>query len=244
MFTEITDKNFIIDGTVIRKYIGDEKKVTIPNGIKKILRNAFLNSKIEELDIPGCVANIEDGAFLGCTRLKKINVDSQYFCITENCLYDLRKNKIIFALGSVNLAKIDGLKSIGEFTFSNTKLEKSFVIPEGVTQIGNCAFWGCSGVEEVIIPSTVKAFDLFYSFNCCDDLKNIVLTEGVQKLVYNTGLPSIKNLKTIDVPDSVTEIVLLKNDIFLSKHMYVMLVNEGSYAHKFAIENNLKFKLK
>ena len=30
------------------------------------------------------------------------------------------------------------------------------VIPEGVTGIGNCAFWGCSSLKKVSIPERFK----------------------------------------------------------------------------------------
>ena len=32
----------------------------------------------------------------------------------------------------------------------------SIIIPKGITEIGNFAFWGCKSLEEISIPDSVK----------------------------------------------------------------------------------------
>lgn len=60
--------------------------------------------------------------------------------------------------GTVSIPKEFGgcpVKSIAEFAFCDCKKLDKIVIPAGVTNIGMCAFQGCSGLTSVNIPSSV-----------------------------------------------------------------------------------------
>lgn len=50
------------------------RKVVLPNGVKRIGRQAFFNCKnLQEVVLPSAVEIIEDGAFNGCTALRKLD---------------------------------------------------------------------------------------------------------------------------------------------------------------------------
>ena len=50
------------------------RKVVLPNGVKRIGRQAFFNCKnLQEVVLPSAVEIIEDGAFNGCTALRKFD---------------------------------------------------------------------------------------------------------------------------------------------------------------------------
>lgn len=44
------------------------------------------------------------------------------------------------------------------------------IIPDTVTTIGSCAFYGCSGLTSIIIPNSVTTIEKL-AFNFCDNLK-------------------------------------------------------------------------
>ena len=51
------------------------RKVVLPNGVKRIGRQAFFNCKnLEEITLPSSVESIEDGAFNGCSALRKLDL--------------------------------------------------------------------------------------------------------------------------------------------------------------------------
>ena len=61
--------------TTIKKYQGRSEKVVIPNGIKKIGKNAFAGCNfITEIVIPDSVVEIGCGAFRRCSKLTKITI--------------------------------------------------------------------------------------------------------------------------------------------------------------------------
>lgn len=49
----------------------------------------------------------------------------------------------------------NGVTSIGEYAFFRCKSLKSVIIPDGVTSIGNYAFSDCKSLRSVVIPDSV-----------------------------------------------------------------------------------------
>lgn len=90
---------------------------------------------------------------------------------------------------------------IKDRSFSNLKLVKEVIIPEGVMEIGEYAF-SFSSVERVVIPSTVKKVgEGVFSF--CNNLKEVIINDGIAYLGPEMffkceGLENIKLPNNID----------------------------------------------
>lgn len=69
---EIERQGFVVKGTVLIKYIGDDTTVTIPNNITEIEKKAFANSNIKHVRLGLDVKKIGDRAFENCTKLEDI----------------------------------------------------------------------------------------------------------------------------------------------------------------------------
>lgn len=76
-------------------------------------------------------------------------------------------------------------------------------IPNGVTVIGDGAFYGNSEITEITVPKEVYKIGN-YAFGCCRNLKSVILEEGV-KYIGECAF-SCSGIMSIDIPDSVTEI--------------------------------------
>ena len=59
---------------------------------------------------------------------------------------------------------------------------KNSVIPDGITSIGDGAFYGCSGLKSIDIPDGVISigYDVFY---CCSGLTSVTIGNGVTAIV-------------------------------------------------------------
>lgn len=78
--------SIILGGRVFYKYLADNDKVVIPDGIICISDNAFDGKALSFVKIPDSVAFIGDYAFYNCKNLKEIKLPSEIYHIGENSL--------------------------------------------------------------------------------------------------------------------------------------------------------------
>ena len=80
----------------------------------------------------------------------------------------------------------------------------SVVIGNGVTSIGDFAFYGCTSLESVIIPDSVTTIGVG-AFECCSNLISVTISDSVTSIgSYVFGL--CQNLKSVSIPYGVTSI--------------------------------------
>ena len=109
--------------------------VTIPNSVRTIGHDSFDRcGGLTTITIPSSVTTIKNNAFEGCSGLTSIFVDK------DNNVYDSRGNCNAIIETSTNT-----LISGCQYT----------LIPNDVTSIGSCAFWGCHSLTTIIIPKSV-----------------------------------------------------------------------------------------
>ena len=84
-----------------------------------------------------------------------------------------------------------------------------YEIPEGVTKIGERAFYRCSKLKAVKLPSSLREIEKF-AFNNCSKIENIEIPEGVTK-IGSAAFWQCINLKAVKLPSSLREI---ENSVF------------------------------
>lgn len=60
----------------------------------------------------------------------------------------------------------------------------SVVIPDSVTEIGDEAFWRCTGLTSITIPSSVKKIG-DEAFSYCTELTEVALQTGINRIAEN-----------------------------------------------------------
>ena len=110
------------------------------------------------------------------------------------------ENRISSCLTSITIP--DSVTELGDFAFSGCTGLTSMTIPNSVTTIGDSAFRNCTGLTSINIPDSVTEIEEFV-FRGCTGLTSIKLPDSVTTIdVFNgcTGLTSIT------IPESVTTI--------------------------------------
>ena len=181
-------------------YIGGnqvEGDLIIPDGVTSIGDYAFYYREITSVTIPASLTSIGESAFLNCTKISTIyymgdvagwcGISGLYNIISCSCLY-----------------------------IGGNQVEGDLIIPDGVTSIGDYAFYHCKEIASIRIPDSITYIG-DYAFVNCDKLANIVVSENnnsyssVDGILYDKNKtrlifvpPAIQG--AITIPDSVTSI--------------------------------------
>ena len=78
------------------------------------------------------------------------------------------------------------------------------MIPEGVNEIKNWAFAGCTSLQSIEIPDSVTTIG-YSAFSGCSSLQSIVISNSVTKIGH-VAFRGCSSLQSIEIPDSVTKI--------------------------------------
>ena len=98
----------------------------------------------------------------------------------------------------------DGLTSIGNYAFYSCRSLTSVTIPNSVTSIGNSAFNYCSALTSITIPNSVTSIG-GYAFESCSGLTSITIGNSVTS-IRDYAFQYCSGLTSITIPNSVTSI--------------------------------------
>lgn len=142
---------------------------------------AFANTAIRSIIIPSTVTSIGRNVFAGCESLSNVSM------MPGNSVYAYSNGLLMNSDRTVVLQLLTNVTSVD--------------VPEGVSTIGNSAFWQ-SQVRTVTLPSTLTAIEdnAFYS---CRKLSVIELPEGL-KTVGEDAFAYCTSLTAIELPEGLT----------------------------------------
>ncbi|MCI9083466.1 MAG: leucine-rich repeat protein [Lachnospiraceae bacterium] len=236
-------KNFAIPKGVISIGVGafndcnSLKSITIPEGVTSIGQESFMNcSSLSGITIPESVTSIGYKAFTQC-GFTSITIPKGVASIGEFAFPELEH--IVVAGGNQTYDSRNDCNAIIE-TETNMLISgcKNTYIPEGVTSIGDEAFYGCDGLTNIIIPEGVTSIG-YKAFYSCDGLTNIIIPEGVTSIGYK-AFEDCENLTSITMPESV---ISIDDSAFSNCHEdFTLLVTVGSYAETYAKKYNISYR--
>ena len=204
-------EDFEIKRKVLIKYHGKSKNPVIPEGVRKIGKNAFESSEIYTVMIPDSVTEIAEDAFAG-SCIREITIPKSVEKIGKRAFSlcsDLRSFTLLGKLKSFDqwifcacekLSEIhipdDMPKALGIYSGA-CKIKKVELLPTE-KEVCDLAFNGCYGLKEVVIPEGVVRIGRG-AFGCCNKLEKIVLPESVEE-IDDRAFMSCYKLKTVTIP--------------------------------------------
>jgi hypothetical protein len=214
-------KCVIIDKTMYAFAPKGIKEYTIPTGVETIGYYVFtLNNELESIVIPEGVVKILGEAFSDCSALKSITLPStlekldSYAFIMSNNIEGFYGNEKFHTPD--NKCLISNTNVYGENTgpvicgFAGKGITE-YVIPEGITGIGNYAFGSGTSLRNVTLPSTLTmvgstafegcALEAVYGPNTSEDHRCIVFGTNLKLLAARRTMPA-----NYSVPDNITSI--------------------------------------
>lgn len=157
------------------------------------------------------VANIGSQAFAYCDSLKLIEFPKSLTSIAYDAIANCDNLEIITVESGNTVYSSEGncimLNENGKLALGC----KNSIIPNHTTQIGDYAFYSCSGLASIEIPASIVSIghDAFYE---CKNLKTIIFAENSQLTSIKSGaFRACNSLNTIEIPDTVT---IIESDAF------------------------------
>ena len=197
--------------------------VIIGNGMSSSIGSSAFEgcSGLTSITLPDSVTSIGSGAFRGTAYYNDESNWQHGVLYIGNHLIEARDN----LLGDYIIRQ--GIKTIANYAFSGCDSLTSIEIPDGITSIGDGAFWDCR-LTSITIPDSVTSIggsafrecplssitfgdnsqltsigsSAFYG---CDTLLSITIPDSVTRIGYY-AFRFCSSLTSIMIPDSVTRI--------------------------------------
>ena len=196
---EEAEKRFAMVTKGDEVYSGD---VVIPSTITSngyvfdvvaVLDHAFEGSDITSVTISENVTSIGMQAFKDCLKLKDVSIPNSVDCIYFEAFTGCKNLRKLFvdmtAVGTTN----------GGINYDWKEVE----LGEHVEILKPYAFYGCTNLAKISIPSSVKEIGMWAFFDC-KALTSIELPSGITKI--EDGTFNNSGIKVITFPSSITTI--------------------------------------
>ena len=264
-------EDFIIENNTLVQYTGNDEHVEIPNGIEAVDNVFRFFKNIKSVFIPESVIDIAYDISYSCCGLEQITVDinNKVYDSRNNCnaLIETKSNKLI--LGCKNTVIPDTVSTIEKLAFTKIDIVR-ITIPKSVKKIGKYAFTDCKDLTGITVDKNNKVFDSRNNCNAIIETatnkllfgcKNTVIPDDVE-IIGDYAFSGITALKTIAIPDGIkkigkcafegcrnlTELTIPESVISIAPWSFeecpdlVIKGSKNSYAHKYAVNNNIRFE--
>ena len=183
--------------------------VSLPNSVTTIGNWAFLRcTGLTSVTVPNSVATIGDGAFSGCTALMGIEVEAlnPAYSSLDGVLFTKHRTTLLeYPGGKAGIYTLpNSVINIGEAAFYDCTGLTSVTLPTSVTTIGSVAFHRCTGLTSVTLPNSLTTIEV-YAFTGCTGLTNVTIPDSVTT-IGDGAFAACTGLTSVSIPDGVTTI--------------------------------------
>lgn len=167
--------DFLIEENRVMKYVGNQSRVVIPEGIEELESCLFWdNQTIEEVVLPSTLKSMGGDTFYYCKNLRKVNIPRNVEIMGNNPFAGCPEVKIrnespyfVYENGVLFTADMRTL------IYCSIKGEASeYVVPDGVKVITKHAFYCCSRFKKITLPSSLEKMEN-NPFSGCSQLELI-----------------------------------------------------------------------
>ncbi len=237
----VKDGNYAIDVCPVGTLSGIVEIPSMLNGyvVKSIALGAFIHSTyLTKVIIPPYVETIGANAFYGNCNLESVNIPSGVKTIGAHAFEDTKLSSITIPLSvvSMDITAFHGCSYLKRVAvsdlFDNFKERfgsqvKHYTIIEGSEDLrGN--FSGCSQMESVSLPSTLKHIG-FDTFRNCTGLTEITIPPNVLD-IKETAFDNCSNLK---------KVTILSNSLIKYYHNKSLATKFGNQVTQYVLGKNV-----
>lgn len=214
-------------GATLVRYAGAEADLVIPDTLKGspvvgIGDYAFTGGvALARVTLPKSVSRVSALAFHECGGLTAFAVaveNPSFSASADGVLFDREKKRLV--------------------RYPEGKRDASYVVPEGVTVIGDRAFRGCTNLTEIALPKSLTTFDAF-AFVHCSGLTTIDLPAGLTRVSWN-AFDHCDRLSSIHVDGDNPDLFSDANGVVYSKDKTCLLRYPPDRRGEYAVSSVIK----
>lgn len=186
------------------------ESVQLCEGLIMLDDSAFGNCKnMTHVCLPASLSLVGEGIFMGCDNLRCITLarGSKALSMIDNFLIRNEDQTLIAWAPCADDATLqipDGVRRIGDYTFSNCARILSVTFPDSVAEIGECAFKGCTSLREIQFGVSLVRVECD-TFGDCVSLENVPFPDSVVEIgAY--AFRNCRSLKSLFLPDGVKKV--------------------------------------
>ncbi|MBP3694938.1 MAG: leucine-rich repeat protein [Thermoguttaceae bacterium] len=181
------------DSVTVTEYTGGAEVLVIPDGVTRIGDGAFFfcedpfgeKDSLKSVTLPESVMEIGSQAFIMCNDLKEFCVSpgNTHFKSIDGSLFTADGKTLIHVPGGRKLTEYivpDGVTEIGDFAFCNCFDLCSVRLPNGIRSIGDHAFGDCAELNSLELPDSLTQIGDLAFTNC--PFTSLTLPENVTHL--------------------------------------------------------------
>ncbi len=175
--------------------------IELPEGITSIPSNAFAGcANLSKITLPSTIEAIDSTAFNGCISLVSVSIEGSLITADDDkgMLYDADGTKLILCYNT--LSHTDGL----------------FTVPDGVTTICTGAFYSCSALNTLVLPSTLETIESG-AFAECDYLVSVYCSKAQSEInIYDETIEVVAWSSGVSLGINITLSESDTNDIVVT----------------------------
>lgn len=141
----------------------------------------------------------------------------------ENLKWELTADSVLTISGTGTMTNYSSSSSSRAPWYSNRSSVKSVVIEDGVTNIGNYAFYNCSSLTSVTIPNSVTSIGN-YAFYYCTGLTSVTIPNSVTS-IGESAFSGCTNLKTVSNNSSLEFTLGATSNGYIAYYATLLLQN-------------------
>ncbi len=198
----------------------------------------------ERYEMPASVTSAEKGAFLGNANLKYVTLSNALTEMSESMFQNcagLEEFSVPDTVTSFGYYVFNGCENLRTISFGSGVSVITYRMFEGCTalqnidfgsieKIENLAFYKCSALASLKIPSTVREIGVS-SFRECTELTSLEMEEGIS-IISAYSFAYCPNLRNVVVPESATLVGAKAFDETVAVEVLnkkLMLLENGAY---------------
>lgn len=174
------------------------KHIDLPSSVRKIGKDAFSSTGLEDITLPARLESIGSGAF-GRSKLTSITIPGNVFVVGN----DSFRSGVFATCEKLRSVTIEhGVTEIQAYMFENCGVLESVTLPNSIKTIGNGAFTDCVSLRSIVIPYGVQKLEA-RTFSNCRSLQSVQMPGSITS-IGTEAFADCRSLQSITIPQSVT----------------------------------------